>query len=397
MGAVGMLNPLKMSMNGLRHKAWSLAAMAARGAYLWLRPERCDSKGNLTHESRWLIRDGSKTVSTGCKASNREAAEAQLAGYITAKYTPPRKERTLSDVNLCDVLNIYLRDVAPGQARPWKAVERVGRLADFFGGFTLDDITGALCREYVAYRQKVTGKATTGGAKRDLEDLRAAINHHHAEGLHRESVKIILPKRGEPRQRWLSRGEFARLLWICWSTKELQGGKATAKNPLRHLCRFLLLGVYTGSRPGAVMSASWERGAGRSFIDLENGRFMRLAEGAVATDKRQTPVTIAPRLMCHLRRWKAIDGGLGSVVRFNGRAVMSVKVAMGTACRLAGLGSGVSGYTLRHTTATWLLNKGISVWDTAQFLGTSPEVIQKNYGHMSPDYLKDAAAAIGKK
>jgi integrase len=96
-------------------------------------------------------------------------------------------------------------------------------------------------------------------APRDLEDLRAAINHHAKEGYHRANVRVVLPERGRARQRWLTRGEAARLLWVCWRTREMQAGKETAKYPLRHLCRFLLLGLYTGSRPGAVLLASWER------------------------------------------------------------------------------------------------------------------------------------------
>jgi hypothetical protein len=74
--------------------------------------------------------------------------------------------------------------------------------------------------------------------------LRAAINHHHKEGFHREVVRVVLPERGEARQRWLERGELARLLWTCWRTREVQEGITTDKRPLRHLCRFLLLGIY---------------------------------------------------------------------------------------------------------------------------------------------------------
>ena len=85
------------------------------------------------------------------------------------------------------------------QARPDKAAERAGRLLEFFGHRTLDEITGALCREYVSSRDGM-GRATKkdggkrgsgGGARRDLEDLRAAIGHHHREGLHREDVRVV--------------------------------------------------------------------------------------------------------------------------------------------------------------------------------------------------------------
>ncbi len=207
----------------------------------------------------------------------------------------------------------------------------------------------------------------------------------------------MLPKRGQARQRWLSRDEFARLLWICWRTRELQDGRPTLKRPLRHLCRFLMLAIYTGSRPGVVMIAAWDRGPGRSWVDVDGGRFYRQPEGSIANNKRQTPVKMAPRLLAHMRRWRAKDGGAGHVVTFGGLRVESVNTALNRACELAGLGEGVSAYTLRHTAATWLVAKGLPTRKVADFLGTSEAMIVKHYGHLAPDYQDEAALAIGKR
>jgi hypothetical protein len=162
---------------------------------------------------------------------------------------------------------------------------------------TLADVTGESCRRYVKHR------ANAGGARRDLEDLRAAINHHAKEGLHRESVRVALPDKGAPRDLWLGRQEVARLLWACWRTRELQtvhrglnkGTKIeTSRYPLRHIGRFVLIALYTGTRAGAVMTASLQRGPDKSFVDLDRGMFYRLAEGKRATNKRQTPGSAAP-------------------------------------------------------------------------------------------------------
>jgi hypothetical protein len=109
------------------------------------------------------------------------------------------------------VIGIYLADVAPGLANPAKAGERAECLLEFWGLKTLDEITGASCREYEVWRDGKgrTNKGTGGGARRDLQDLSAAIGHHLKEGLHREVVRVVLPERGEGRQRWLTRSEFA--------------------------------------------------------------------------------------------------------------------------------------------------------------------------------------------
>jgi integrase len=234
-----------------------------------------------------------------------------------------------------------------------------------------------------------------------LQDLAAAINHHAKEGLHRGLVRVALPPRGEARQRWLTRAEAARLLWTCWRAREMQEGVATAKRPLRHLCRFLLLGLYTGSRPGAILNASWLRGPRLSWVDTANGVFHRHAEGAAETNKRQPTVRLAPRLLDHLRRWERLDAAATPprvfVVEFAGAPVLSVKTALARACKLAGLDAGVTAYTLRHTCASWLVARGLPTRLIADFLGTSEAMIEKHYGHLAPDYQSAAAMAIGRK
>jgi integrase len=291
------------------------------------------------------------------------------------------------------VIGIYLSDVAPGQARPEKAGERAERLLDFFGHRRLDEITGALCREYAAAR------GSPGGARRDLQDLAAAINHHAKEGLHRGVVRVVLPERGEARQHWIERDDFARLLWTCWRTREVQNGRETAKRPLRHLCRFLLLAIYTGSRPGAVFGASWDRAPGRGWVDVERGVFHRHLQGRAENSKRQPSVRLAPGLLAHLRRWKRIDAAKGQphVVTHDGQPFSTdAGTAIDRACKLAGI-ERVTGYTFRHSCASWLVREGVSTRVIADFLGTTEPMILKHYGHLAPDYQLEAALAIGRK
>ena len=170
----------------------------------------------------------------------------------------------------------------------------------------LSDVTGANCRAFDKHR------GNAGGSRRDLEDLRAAINHHAKEGFHRGLVRVVLPEKGLPRERWLTRSEAATLLWACWRYRETQtvhigkhkGQKiVTDKRPLRHIARFILIGLYTGTRAGAIATASPLRVAGKSFVDLDSGIFNRLAIGKRASTKRQTPVPLPDRLLAHMRRW----------------------------------------------------------------------------------------------
>lgn len=375
----------------------------SKGARLYLRAAR--EKAGKRYPAVWVILDGSKETSTGFGAGDRTDAEKALSEYLTQKYQPERRQRPITEILIADVIGIYLRDVVPGLARPQKTADRAVRLLAWWGEKTLADVTGANCRAYASWREghvpsiKGGRKDTGGGARRDLQDLSAAIGHHHKEGLHREEIRVVLPAKGEARQRWLTRDEVAKLLWTCWKTREIQEGSETKKRPLRHLVRFLLLGIYTGSRPGAVFSASWFSGPGRSFVDIDSRVFHRRAEGTAETNKRQPAVKLSPRLLAHLRRWKRLDEKTNRlwVIEFDAKPVQSVKVALGRAIALAGLPGGVSAYTLRHSCASWLVAKGLPTRKIAEFLGTSEAMIIKHYGHLAPDYQDEAANEIGRK
>lgn len=368
-----------------------------KGARLWLRPEQ-RSKGRIIRPATWFILDGGRHIGTGCVASEAAAAEAKLAAHLASKYQPTRRERDIERIDIADVLSVYADARGEGIARDTEFYARLERLNNYWGNRKLAGVNGESCRDYVRVR------GNESSARRDLEDLRAAINLHSREGYHRGTVHVVLPRKGMPRTRWLTRSEAASLLWVCWRARERQtihrGPNInemveTDRQPLRHLARFILIGLYTGTRAGAIASASVQRGIGRSYVDLEQGIFFRLATGRVETKKRQPPVPIPPRLLAHLRRWVTKGIVRNAVVEWNGQPVRSVRTAFRRAVKLAGLGEDVTPHTLRHTAATWLMQAGVDKWEAAGFLGMSVEMLDRVYGHHHPTHLRGAARAIG--
>jgi len=360
-----------------------------KSARLYLRAGRQD--GDRWRPAVWIIRDGGRDTSTGCGESEIREAEKSLQEYIGGKYQPERlNSRSPSAIPIADVLTIYCEDVAPRHAKPENTISRCDKLLEYFGDKMLSAVNGALCRDYAKWR------GSDSAARRELEDLKAAINHHRREGLCSEIVGVALPEKGLPKDRWLTRIEAARLLWAAWRARQKGRGGEPDRLTRQHLARFILVGLYTGTRAGAICGASFVAVSGRGWVDLENGRFYRKALGVRETTKRQPTATIPPRLLAHMRRWQRLGLCETAIVEWQGRPVTRVSKSFARAAKDAGL-DGVSPHTLRHTAATWMMQNGVSLDAAAGYLGMTRNVLDRVYAHHAPGYQAEAVAGIGRR
>jgi hypothetical protein len=256
----------------------------SKGPRLYLRRARRDNEG--AHTSVWLILDGKDQRSTGCPAHDIAGAECALAKYLASKHARAAREigsRDPDEIPIADILTLYLTDVVSKHARPAETKGRIKELDKFFGDRMLSYITGETCRAYAAQR------STDAAARRELEDLRAAINYHRRENLHDKIVSVVLPNERVPRDRWLTRSEAARLIRAAWRYREVQKGHATGRRSRQHTARFILVALYTGTRASAVCGAAFERVTGAGYIDVDHGMFYRRPAGKRETKKRQPP------------------------------------------------------------------------------------------------------------
>lgn len=350
----------------------------SKGPRLWLQPARKRDDGTL-ERAVWLIRDGTVKRSTGYGSSDAAKAQTALANYILDKTSVARSSnRDPAQVMVADVIAIYAADVAPKHSRPKETAARLGNLLEHFEGVTLAQMNKHACAGYVEAR------GHQAAARRELEDLRAAVRHHWEGGLCSSLTPIVLPERGPPRTRWLSRSEAARLLWAARALE------------LHHVARFILVALYTGTRAGAVCGAALRPTEGRGWIDLEHGVFYRRAQGRAESKKRQPPVRLPPRLLAHLRRWKRLRLANQSVVEWQGRAVGRINKAFRSIRARAGLGTDVVPHTFRHTCPTWLAQAGVPTWEAAGFCGMTTETFEQVYGHHHPDHQSRAVNAFNR-
>jgi len=153
---------------------------------------------------------------------------------------------------------------------------------------------------------------------------------------------------------------------------------------------FILLGIYTGRRKEAILSLRWPQ------VKLDTQTINFEIAGRRRTNKRRGVVRIAPELLRHLKRARRRGTDMGYVLHIDGKRIGDIKKGFAAACKRAGL-TGVTPHTLRHTAATWLMQKGIDPWQAAGFLSMSMETLQRVYAHHHPDYLREAAESIGKR
>ena len=197
------------------------------------------------------------------------------------------------------------------------------------------------------------------------------------------------------------RQQPAASLRICEQPSDTIGRQRWRNRPsdratAQHVARFILLGLYTGTRAGAICSAALMPTIGRGYVDLDAGVFYRRAAGTRETKKRQPPVRLPPRVLAHLRRWHRRRLALRSVIEWNGEPVRRVNKAFRSVRQAAGLGPDVVPHTLRHTAITWQAQLGVPMHEICGFFGITPDMFDRVYGHHHPDYQANAVNALSR-
>ena len=467
-------------------KPKSLGKTGRGNPYLWWRPGRVDADGVDRNGRWWIVHRGKQVRSTGCgagKDEERRALQALDDYTATLHVIAPeeaggaRKNRPANEVLVAEVLDRYrdakkgrvdpaTGEVKGGVARHHELAQRIATLLDWWGTRTLDEVDSATCAEYVTSRVGTPWKAharagldrngeprkgdgkpmrrghskptkarvvTEGGARRELEDLRAAINAAIGDGLTRDTVRVTLPAKGEERDRWLTSAEAARILLGAWRKREVQtvhsgprkGERVVGRLVCKHLARFVLVALRTGTRSGPVCNASFEKVVGKPWMELKTERsvedrvervvvdgaeyerrvqvpvvkrvaiFHRKALGTKEKENKKAPTVRMPdSLVAHLWRWRHVLGQT-YVVEWQGKPVGSTKRSFANLCYDLGFGDDVVRHSLRHTAVTWGMQAGVDIWELAGYVGMTVEMIERRYGHHSPAHMEGARAALG--
>lgn len=391
----------------------------SKGPRLYLRLARADKPSFDT----WVIRDGAREISTGCDSSRQPEAEKALAAYIANKWTPSVASGGASDpaaVLISEVLALYLQERAPELAEPSKVADFVKPLAAWWPPRTVADVKRSTCKAYVEHRasqsrasaktaEAKAAKISPQTARRELEVLSSAIGWWDKEHHLTDRPEVWLPEKAESPREALTRAQAAALLMAGrgyrrnGQTGAWERLKGSQRANRRHLLRFVLIGLYTGTRPGVIPKLLWAESPTSAFVDLADETIYR--RGKAEKDhktKRRPLVKMPPRLVQHMRRWRKRDleaeTPLLTVLHHGGRPIRGrIRTGFEGLVRDAGLAGKVTPHWMRHTCPTWLMEASVSTWDVAAYTGMSTAMLEKNYAHHRPSHQSAARQGFGRK
>lgn len=241
---------------------------------------------------------------------------------------------------------------------------------------------------YPEHRKHLPKTAAKGTIRQELSLLRTAylfaVENAGYNPAHAPKIKI--PAADAPKDLWLDEEEAAWLLRFV-QVEEPDTGR------MSRLWRFVWLTLGTAARKSAVLGLTWDR------VDLDIGRIQfqqsAPANGKKASNKKQVSVAITDWLMPMLQRARDEDVGQPWVLDVDTELQSQFRTLKEDAFKATNNPKflAMTPHTLRHTAATLMARKGVSLWEVAGVLGNSTAVVEKTYAHHCPDHLRTAVNA----
>ena len=246
-----------------------------------------------------------------------------------------------------------------------------------FGAKTLlAEITAERISEYKAERLAATRKIgemekplSAAAVNRPLAILRHLLRLARDEwDVLDEVPKIRTEKEPQGRLRWLTHEEATNLLVACRKSKN---------KALPDLAEF---SMFTGVRRGEALGLTWDR------VDRARG-VIRL-ELTKSGHRREVPLSSNADAVL-ARRWRPEAKGYV----FGSRNWNSFRSAWEAALDAAGIQS-FRFHDLRHTFASWLVQRGRTLKEVQEALGHQTISMTMRYSHLAPDHLRAAVAVL---
>ena len=309
----------------------------------------------------WYVIDGPHRYST--ETEDRQEAERWLADYVSGLSKPP------PDPTILDLFNWRRRLAdAAGQARARSVMQGYHKmLEEHFGALRPEQVTPELVARYVKHRQSIGRQG-----RHELIELRSTLNAAAKAELITKAPSIKIPAGGRPRDVFLTRDEFRRLL--------------TVEMP-RHTWLFILIAGSTGARKGAILDLTWDRvHFARGVVDFNH-------PDKAPNNKRRAVVPLSTSVMDVLRAAHTEAKG-ETVIEVDGNPVQDVKNSFRHAVTQIGRPE-VTPHAMKHSVISWLAQEGVPIDRIAYLTETSRKTVERVYRKYNPEHFAAEVAILG--
>ncbi|MCL4512017.1 MAG: site-specific integrase [Bacteroidetes bacterium] len=286
-----------------------------------------------------------------------------------------RKESKLESIDIQEFSFEFLRYFEPAHSPKSLAdyVTTFRQVEKHFGNVDLITISTNALAEYITTRIR---ESSVYAARKDYINLAACFNWAVRNGYLLENPCKSVPKPRVPEKLpiFFSEAEFQILL----TNIDSQDMKDLA-----------LFAVNTGLRQMELLTLEWNQvNFGRKALILDNRTH-------ITKSKKIRSVPLNDKAMAMLQRRK--DKTTGSLVfTFDGKQGKQHPVSQGFKryVRKAKLNPRLNFHSLRHTFASWLVQRGVSIYQVSKLLGHSSVNVTAIYSHLQPDDLRESVSKL---
>lgn len=339
--------------------------------------------------------EGSKEKSTG---TNIYSEALRVFDKWRLRKIGVVSSRVISEVFLDEVLEYYHN----AQISRSKSVERLEssmkRLTPYWGDRPASVVNTATIKDYEKYRfalhDELYPNAETisiNTIRRELVDLRSALNRAKKDRLIDREVFVELPAEVKKGVEYFSCEDAIGLLRMSPRVRRAR----------YHLPLFLWIGFLTGRRKEAILDLKW------SDVDFDAEVIGWMHEGKAETKKRRPIGRLPRRLKAILQRYRQAHPNDEFVISYQGGPIKDIKASFAHAVELlreekskdsggdkAEILQVAYPHMMRHSCATWLMQKGTDRREACQFLGMTEDTLERRYWHHHPDFQRGAADAF---
>jgi site-specific recombinase XerD len=316
--------------------------------------------------------DGKRT-SVSTKTKLKSEAYKFLAEF--SKNLKEQKERIILSISLKDFTNEFLKhsEVVHTYWTNHTYKQTFKFLNKYYPKKILIDVKARDINRYIEYRIK---KASIYQARKDLINIAAAFNWAIVQGYLIENPCKNIKKIKVPQKLplYYSPTDFEKLL------------NAITNEDIRDL---VIFAVNTGMRQMELIRLQWDQiSFEKNIVILDNQNHITKGKKVRTIPLNATALNVVEK------RFKNRNSKI--VFTLNGRILRQVYLSqvLGEYIEDAGINTKLNFHSLRHTFASRLVQKGVSIYEVSKLLGHADIKTTQIYAHLRSDDLRNAVELL---